>query len=130
MRILIVDDEFVSLQKLSLFLKDKGRCDAATHGQQAYDMFCQAFKVKVPYQLVTLDFELPDFNGSEVLKKIRAFEQENSITTKEKQVKVIMMTSKNDGPSIMASYAEGCDGYITKPYSKEDVMQSLASVGL
>ena len=130
MRILIVDDEFVSLQKLSLFLKDKGSCDAATHGQQAYDMFCQALKVKVPYQLVTLDFELPDFNGSEVLKKIRQFEKENGITSKAERVKIIMMTSKNDGPSIMASYSGGCDGYLTKPYSKEDVMLGLATLGL
>jgi len=130
MRILIVDDEFVSLQKLSLFLKDKGNCDAATHGKQAYDMFCQAFRVKAPYQLVTLDFELPDFNGSEVLKKIREFEIENGITAKEERVKIIMMTSKNDGPSIMASYSGGCDGYITKPYSKEDVLMALTSVSL
>jgi two-component system chemotaxis response regulator CheY len=130
MRILVVDDEFVSLQKLSLYLKDKGMCEAATHAEQAYQMFCQAFKVRAPYDLITLDVDMPDYNGPELLKKIRNFEVENGITEKSQRVKIVMISSHQDGPSIMSSFSHGCDAYITKPYNKEDVMQALAPIGI
>ena len=74
MRILIVDDEYVSLQKLSLYLEEKGSCDNANHAEQAFQMFCQAFKVRAPYDLITLDIDMPDYNGPELLEKIRSFE--------------------------------------------------------
>jgi len=130
MRILIVDDEFVSLQKLNLYLKEKGRCDVATHAAQAYKMFCQALRVRAPYRLITLDIDMPDYNGPELLQKIRTFEEENGVTEKTDRVKIMMITSRQDGPSIMSSFTGGCDGYITKPFKKEEVFQALAPIGI
>ncbi|HEY5672937.1 MAG TPA: response regulator [Malonomonas sp.] len=130
MRILIVDDEFVSRHKLSLLLEAKGECDVASSGEQAFDLFCQAFNDKKAYRLITLDFEMPGLSGPQVLEQIRAFEAENGVTSRDKWVKVMMVTSKNDSKSVMSSFKSGCEGYLTKPFNKADIRKSLATIGL
>ena len=130
MKILIVDDEFVSQQKLSLLLAKKGQCETASSGEQAYEMFCRAFNNNAAYSLITLDFEMPGLSGPQVLEKIRAFEAENGVTSRDKWVKVIMVTSKNDSKSVMSSYKSGCENYLTKPFNKDDIRKSLATIGL
>ncbi len=130
MRILIVDDEFISREKLSLLLAKKGQCDTATSGMQAYEMFCQAFKDKKAYQLITLDFNMPGLSGPEVLQKIREFEKEKGVISRDKWVKVIMVTAKNDAKSVLSSYTSGCEGYLTKPFNYEDIKKCLAKIGL
>ncbi len=128
MRILIVDDEFVSLQKLTLLLKSRGVCDAATSGEQAFEMFCQAFETHEPYDLVTLDVNMPGLSGPEVLQKIRRFEEEHNSSCLKTRAKIMMVTAMSDGKTIMASFKEGCEGYLTKPFNKEEIEKSLAAL--
>lgn len=130
MRILVVDDEFVSLQKLTLLLSAYGECDAATSGEQALEMFKAAHQESNPYQLITLDFEMPGMNGPEVVQHIRQHELDNGLNILELQAKILMASAMTDGKSIMASFREGCEGYLTKPFNAESIRKSLETIGI
>ena len=130
MKILIVDDELISREKLKVLLSKTGRCDVANSGMQAYDMFCRAFETGAGYDLITLDFNMPILSGPEALQKIREFEIGNGVKTRDKWAKVIMVTARNDHKSMISSYKSGCEGYLTKPFNNEDVQKALASFGI
>jgi two-component system chemotaxis response regulator CheY len=130
MKILVVDDEFVSLQKLSLLLKDRGQVDAATSGEQALEMFIKAEQDGAPYQLITLDYDMPGISGPETAEKIRNYEEENGISSLHASVKILMVTAMSDGKSIMSSFKGGCEGYLKKPFNKDEIKSSLEKIGL
>lgn len=128
MRILIVDDEFVSLNKLSLLLSAYGECDAATNGGQALEMFKLAHEEKRPYDLITMDISMPGLSGLEVVSKIRGWEFELGIRSIAQEVKILMVTATTDSKSIISSFKKGCEGYLYKPFNKEKVHNALMSI--
>lgn len=130
MKILVVDDEFVSLQKLTLLLQDHGEVDAATSGEQAVDMFIKAEESRTPYELVTLDHDMPGISGPETAERIRRFEEEKGIASLHTSTKILMVTAMSDGKSIMSSFKGGCEGYLKKPFNKEKIQKSLESIGI
>jgi len=130
MKILVVDDEFVSLQKLSLLLSAYGKCDAATNGEQALEMFRIAHQQNTPYNLITLDIDMPGMDGPTVAEHIRQYELESGITSMEQQGKILMVTAMTDGKSIMSSFRKGCEGYLNKPFNEETIRVSLANIGI
>ena len=75
--------------------------------------------------LVLLDVELPDMNGIEVLRKIKAEEQERKIEP-EQRVTVIMVTVSSDEESILRCSEEGCDNYVMKPFNKLLVAKTIS----
>ena len=125
MRILVVDDEFVSLKKLSLLLDDIGTCDTASSGEEALEMFIAAEQVNSPYELITLDIDMPGMSGTETVAKIRKYEEEMGIASLHTSVKVLMVTAMSDSKNIMASFKGGCEGYLKKPFSRESIEKGL-----
>ena len=130
MKILVVDDEYVSLQKLSMLLKDRGEVDAATSGEQALELFQQAHEEKEPYDLITLDYDMPGMSGAQTAEKIRAHEEANGLNALKNAAKILMVTAMNDGKSIMSSFKGGCEGYLTKPFNRNEIQKSLEMIGL
>ncbi|MBN2412667.1 response regulator [candidate division KSB1 bacterium] len=127
MRILVVDDDYVSRTKLKSLLSAYGDCDAVDNGEIALKMFEKAYKESVPYNLITMDIEMPDLSGQEVVHSIRQWELENKVKTS-RQVKILMITIKNDVDDIMSSFKEGCEWYLTKPVTPENLREALAKV--
>ena len=125
MRILVVDDEFVSLKKLSLLLDDIGTCDTASSGEEALEMFITADQENSPYELITLDIDMPGMSGTETVAKIRSYEEEMGIASLHTSAKVLMITAMADSKSIMASFKGGCEGYLKKPFTRESIERGL-----
>lgn len=130
MKILVVDDEFVSLQKLMLLLSAYGQCDAATNGAQALEMFHRAHEQNGPYDLITLDFDMPGMDGPSVAEQIRESELALGITSLEKQARILMVTAMTDGKSIMASFRKGCEGFLNKPFNEQTLRTAFETIGL
>ncbi len=130
MKILVVDDEFVSLSKLSLLLSGFGQCDAATHGGQALEKFKLAHQEGSPYDLVTLDVDMPDMSGQQVVEAIRNWETDQGIRSHQGEAKILMVTGMTDGKNIMSAFRKGCEGYIPKPFNKADIEKALGEIGL
>ncbi len=129
MKILVVDDEFVSLQKLTMLLMFHGECDAATSGEQALEMFVKAHEANAPYDLITLDIDMPGMSGPESVSKIREYEEDQGVSSLQAAVKILMVTAMSDGKSVMSSFKEGCEGYLIKPFNKEKIEKCLAEIG-
>lgn len=129
MKILVVDDEFVSLNKLTLLLTAYGDCTGATNGEQALDMFIAAQEAKAPYDLITMDIDMPGMSGQEVVEKIRRWELDHGISSAKDEAKILMVTAMTDGKNIMSSFRRGCEGYITKPFDNGKIEQALHDLG-
>jgi len=130
MRILIVDDDFVSRTKLDALLSEYGNCDVAEDGYQALAMFEQAHGQSAPYGLITMDIAMPGMSGHEVLCKIREWEEAHHIYKQGHTAKILMSTSLQNRTDIMSSFREGCEGYLRKPITPEKLSEALATIGI
>ncbi len=129
MNILIVDDEPISRTKLKLLLSSYGRCQEAITGEQAIEMFIESFNQGEPYDLITLDINMPGMSGQEVAEKIRKFEA-GIETPSLVNVKIMMVTGENDSDVVMASIIQGCNGYLLKPFGKDTLEKALVRMGI
>jgi two-component system chemotaxis response regulator CheY len=130
MRILIVDDDFVSRSKLEALLSEYGNCDAAEDGQQALDMFEQAHQQSAGYDLITMDIDMPRMSGHEVLSRIREWEEAHRVYEQGQAAKVLMSTSMQSRTDIMSSFRNGCEGYLKKPVTPEKLAEALAAIDI
>lgn len=128
MNILIVDDEFVSRKKMQKIMQKYGHCDAASDGKEAFDAFLLAHKEKSPYDLITMDIEMPEMNGIETLKKIRGWEEKNRIPFGT-GVKIVMVTVSTGMQTVHDSFYEGCEAYVVKPFDSAKIEKALVQLG-
>lgn len=127
LRMLIVEDEFLSRQLLSMYLEGYGRYDIAVNGQEAVNAVMSSYETKSPYDIVFMDIMLPDKDGLTALKEIREYESSHEIFGSA-TCKIIMMTALSDAGTVMESFKNQCEGYVTKPYSKEMVDETIAKL--
>nr|WP_281249258.1 response regulator transcription factor [Tessaracoccus bendigoensis] len=111
-RILTVDDEPSLIELLSMAMRYEGwDVYTATTGSDA---------VKVAREVgpdaLVLDMMLPDFDGMEVMRRIR---------TEQPDVPVIFLTAKDGVTDRIAGLTAGGDDYVTKPFSLEEVIARL-----
>jgi len=128
MRSLVVEDTRVSQMILEKILAAYGECRVAKNGHEALQAFNQAFVDKQPFDLICLDLGLPDFEGSEVLTKMRAVEDMRGIPPSQR-VHVIAITATSDMDTVK-TVTEMSDGYILKPINRERLIQDLVRLGL
>jgi two-component system chemotaxis response regulator CheY len=75
-----------------------------------------------------LDIRMPVMNGTQALKAIRDLEHEMGLG-KPDRAKVVMVTVYDDMTTVVSSFYNECDGYITKPFDKQRVMDELKRFG-
>lgn len=130
MRILIVDDDYVSRTKLQALLSAYGDCDTADDGDQALEMFRKAYLHSEGYDLITLDIDMPGLNGHEVLKTIREYVPQIKECKEGKEPKILIVTNMKSRTDYVHSLREGCAGYLKKPITPENLEDSLTIVGI
>jgi two-component system, chemotaxis family, chemotaxis protein CheY len=129
MRILIVEDEFISRHLLQELLLPYGICDTAINGKEALEVFINALDSGNPYDLICLDIMMPEMDGQEVLKNIRAIEREKGILGLD-GTKIIMTTALEDFGNIKSAFVEQCEGYLVKPITKHKIIKQLKELDL
>lgn len=127
MKILVVDDDYVSRKKMEIIMQNFGACDSAKLGEEAIGMFAAALESEIPYDLVSLDISMPGITGIKVLEKIREIEDYKNITA-DLRVKIIMVTSKSDKDTVVTSVSNGCNDYIIKPFSWKIIFNKLVKL--
>jgi len=111
-RVLAVDDESSLTELLGMALRYEGwEVTAAASGQAAVKA---AREIKP--DAIVLDIMLPDFDGLEVMRRIRA-DQPN--------VPVIFLTAKDALDDRIAGLTAGGNDYMTKPFSLEELVARL-----
>ena len=124
MRFLVVDDDFTSRRLLQLILSSYGECNIAIDGEEAVDATRHALEEGEPFALICLDIMMPKINGHDALCAIREMERERGIEGEDK-VKVLMTTVLDDSKNKQRAFDAGCEGYIVKPISQEEIIQKL-----
>ena len=115
MRVLVVDDEVNIAELLAMALRYEGwEVQMAHTGSKAVS----AAKDFRP-DAVVLDVMLPDFDGLEVLRRMRASSSD---------VPVLFLTAKDAVEDRVAGLTAGGDDYVTKPFSLEEVVARLRAL--
>jgi DNA-binding response OmpR family regulator len=124
MRILLIDDEPVALTKLALILKKNvGPCDTAVSGITATEKFVKAIAENQPYDLVTIDIDLPDVSGLDLLNRFSALETKNHTPSSKK----IMITAHSN-MDFLVKARNHCDAYLVKPVRKVALLEKIISL--
>jgi DNA-binding response OmpR family regulator len=116
MKILVVDDEPDVVESVRLgFTLQWREVDVvgAANGEQALD----SIEREHP-DIVVLDIGLPDMDGFEVLRQIRAFSD----------VPVVMLTARDDAMDKVKGLELGADDYVTKPFNHLELMARVKAV--
>ena len=129
MKSLIVDDDFFSRRVLQIIFSGYGECHVAVDGREALFAFEQSIAEKSPYDVICLDIMMPEFDGQEVLKKIREIEEEKGILGSD-SVKIIMTTALDDSENVKKAFREQCEAYLIKPIGKTKLIKILTDFGL
>ncbi len=130
-KILIVEDEFISRTLLKEILTPFGDCDVVTNGVEAIKALEESYCTDgTRYDLVCLDIMMPKLSGHEVLRDMRRIEKEQGIYGPD-VAKVIMVTALDDAKNIMEAMVEGrCAAYLTKPISRINLLEQLYQLQL
>ncbi|MCJ8500360.1 response regulator [Desulfatitalea alkaliphila] len=130
MKTLIAEDDFTSRTIARRQLERFGPCDAVEDGLAAVTAFERALQAGRPYDLVCLDIMMPDMDGQEALRRIRATEAQMGIRGTG-EVKVIMLSALDDPRSVVeAFYRGGATAYLVKPLAPERLESELRQLGL
>ena len=130
LHILVVDDEAVSQTVLAKLLARFGDCDVANDGQEAYDMFMAAHGELRPYDLITVDLDMPKLNGHQLAEKIRKWEESYRCYELDRCATLFMVTGDASKNSVHDAFRHGCEAYVVKPVQQSDLEQALADAGL
>jgi len=129
MKTLIVEDDFTSRLFLLELLKSFGPSHLAVNGREAVDALSLALEAGEPYDLICLDIMMPEMDGQEALRQIRAQEESRGILSSQ-GVKIVMTTALGDLKNVGAAYHSLCDAYLTKPVQKTKLMDKLRELKL
>lgn len=114
-RILIVDDEASIVTLLKFNIEQAGfETDVAYDGTEAITKTKSA-----DFDLIVLDLMLPEMDGMEVCKHLRA----NKIDTP-----ILMLTAKDEEFDKVLGLEIGADDYLTKPFSLKEVVARIKAI--
>lgn len=110
-RILAVDDEKHIVRLIQVNLERAGyEVVTANDGAQAL-----AIVEQDPPDLIVLDWMMPQLNGYETLKKLKA-------DPKTEHIPVVMLTAKSQDQDVLKGWQGGADCYLTKPFNPMELL--------
>ena len=115
--IIVVDDEPDIVKIVRVLLEDNGfnvRC--AYSGK---DLFAVLEELKP--DLIILDIMMPEIDGLEVLTRLKGDPSTASIP-------VILLTAKVQHEDVLGGYKMGADYYITKPFTRSQLLDGVNSI--
>ncbi len=113
--IMVVDDTVINLKYASEVLDDTYKVIPAKSGTKALELL-----EKIIPDLILLDVEMPEIDGHETLKRIKA-------NPKTASVPVIFLTAHSDKENELAGFKLGAVDFITKPFIPEIALARIAT---
>jgi two-component system KDP operon response regulator KdpE len=112
-RVLVVDDDETIRRTLRINLRARGyEVEEVSTGRDALSTVEDA-----PPDLVILDLGLPDLDGVEVLRRLRA----------RSRVPVVVLSARQQSDDKVEALDEGADDYVTKPFGMDELMARVRS---
>ncbi len=115
MRVLLVEDDQSTAKSIELMLKSDGYIvDSTDLGEDGLEIG----KI-YDYDIIILDLMLPDMDGYEVLKRLRAAKVETPI---------LILSGLSELDSKLKGLGFGADDYLTKPFDKRELMARIQAI--
>jgi two-component system cell cycle response regulator CtrA len=115
MRVLLVEDDALMARSIELMLRSRGIvCDRTDLGEDGLEI-----GKLYDYDIIVLDLVLPDLDGQEVVKRLRA----SGVTTP-----VLILSGLAETEHKIQGFQHGADDYLTKPFDKEELVARLQAV--
>lgn len=112
--VLIVDDSAEINRLLATILTQAGfHAVSAYDGREGLEKFQEASP-----DLLLLDLSLPDMDGSDVCRQVRA----------RSKVPIIMVTGRNEDMDKVIGLEIGADDYVTKPFNKHELLARVRAL--
>ena len=110
-KILVVDDNEFNVHLMDILLtKEKYQIVKAFSGKEALE------KVHSDNpDLILLDIMMPDMNGYEVMGQLKADDNY-------KDIPILLLTAVSNPDDIVKGFKLGASDYVTKPFSKEELL--------
>ena len=91
--------------------------------------FAPALEHGLRYDLICMDIMMPEMDGREAVRQIRALEEEHGILSSS-GAKIIMTTAVDDVKEVIRCFHELCDSYLTKPVDLGTLLGRMKSYQL
>jgi len=115
MRVLLIEDEPSTAKAVEIMLSGEGFNVYTTNlGEEGIDL-----GRLYDYDIICLDLNLPDMNGYDVLKKLRAARVETPI---------LILSGYADIESKLRGFGMGADDYMTKPFHREELVARIYAI--
>jgi two-component system cell cycle response regulator CtrA len=115
MRVLLVEDDLTAARGVALMLKSTGAIvDAVDTGEEAIDLVRH-----YDYDIVVLDLMLPDIEGYEVVRRMRAGRIETP---------VLILSGVSRPQAKVKSLGLGADDFITKPFDQQELAARIQAI--
>ena len=116
-RIVVIEDEKDIVDLVTYALRKEGfDVKSCTRGQEGLDLIRRG-----PADLAVIDIMLPDLNGLEVCKRVRADENLRSLP-------VIFLTARGEEVDRVLGLEIGGDDYVVKPFSPRELVARIKAV--
>jgi signal transduction histidine kinase/DNA-binding response OmpR family regulator/HPt (histidine-containing phosphotransfer) domain-containing protein len=122
LHVLGVDDNATNRMILTRMVESFGcRVETAASGAKALEMLHVGYNNEDPYQVVLLDLQMPDMDGEQMARAIKA----EPIL---KDINIIILTSMGQRGDAARLEALGCSGYLLKPVKQSLLREALVTV--
>ena len=118
MSVLVVDDDRIACEHAQIVLGQVGvSCETVESGREAIDMVSMHHARRDDYDLILVDWKMPDMDGIETTRQIRAIVGEGT--------PIIILTSYSWDDIIDEAKAAGVDTFVAKPLFAGNVMNEF-----
>jgi two-component system cell cycle response regulator CtrA len=115
MRVLLVEDDSATARSIELMLKSAGYVvDATDLGEDSLEI-----GKLYDYDIILLDLMLPDMDGYEVLRRLRASKVETP---------VLILSGLAELDNKIKGLGFGADDYLTKPFDKRELIARIQAI--
>lgn len=115
MRVLLVEDDTVAVGEISQIMKSAGfTVDQIGSGEEAVEMLRH-----YDYDLAVLELMLPDMEGYEVVRRVRAARVSTPI---------IVLSGLTRSQAKVKAFSVGADDYLTKPFDPEELTARMQAI--
>ncbi len=118
MNVLVIDDDPVACDHAKLVLEQAGiASDIALSGQEALDMVKVRHARRTPYNLIIVDWKMPDMDGVETTRQIRSIIGDESA--------IIILSAYNWEEILDEAVTAGVDSFISKPLFSGSLLEEF-----
>lgn len=115
-KVLFIDDSVSMRQMTSLILSGEGyEVVQATEGSEGLE------KLTSDIDLVITDYNMPNMNGSEVIRAIRSGEVNSSVP-------ILMLTTESEESKKQEGREAGATAWMTKPFDKDKLLATVRKI--